>query len=54
MKALNEKNNSELEKFDTDVYARTSINNMPIRLTNMEEHTEEEQKEIELIFETAI
>lgn len=54
MKEFNEKNNVELEKFDTDVYARTSINNMPIRPTHIEEHTAEEQKEIELIFETAI
>jgi hypothetical protein len=44
---------STLEQFDNNVYARTSVNNMP-RITALVSHTEEEQKEIDNIFETAI
>lgn len=43
----------ELENFDDSVYARTSVNNMP-RITELVSHTEEEQKEIDQIFETAM
>ncbi|MGD6874278.1 hypothetical protein ACQCU1_19120 [Sutcliffiella horikoshii] len=49
-----EKENREtLEEFDTNVYARLSINNMP-KITAVVTHSEEEQKEIDSIFEAAL
>ncbi|EEM92345.1 hypothetical protein ICM_05802 [Bacillus cereus BAG1X2-3] len=42
-----------LEEFDTNIYARTSVNNMP-KITALVTHSEEEQKEIDRIFEAAL
>ncbi|MEJ8545588.1 hypothetical protein [Brevibacillus borstelensis] len=43
----------KLETFDTDVYARTSENNMPL-ITSLTPLSEQEQKEVEEVFTIAL